>query len=88
MRAAVFGNVGDGGQEMGWVDHMDFPWVNRVEFFLLSCGQGEDVIFDIDSGNFNVMRYMDNRNYRQSPQPQVVANVNLYTIACYTLINC
>ncbi|MEO4049207.1 hypothetical protein AAFN46_19235 [Pseudomonas sp. CAU 1711] len=88
QRAAIFGNVGDGNMEMGWADYINFPWANRVEFLSLSCAQGVDVMFDVDSGRLQIMRYMAGRNYRQRPQQQVVANTNLYTIAGYTLVNC
>lgn len=87
-RAAIFGNIGDGAMEMGWLDHIAFPWANRVEFLSLTCAQGVDVMFDVDGGNLTVMRYQANRNYRQRPQQQAVANANLYTITGRTLINC
>lgn len=87
-RVAIFGNVGDGAQEMGWVDHVNFPWANRVEFLSLTCAQGVDVMFDVDSGRLTVMRYLAGRDFRMRPPPQVVANTNLYTIAGYTVINC
>jgi hypothetical protein len=88
LSAAIFGNVGDGNQEMGWVDHVAFPWPNRVEFLSLSCAQGVDVMFSVDSGRLTVMRYLDGRDFRQTAPPNVAANVNLYTVAGFNRVTC
>lgn len=70
LRAAIFGDLGDGDREAGWVHHLTFPWANRVEFLSLSCRGGVDVIFDVDTGNLDIMRYTAVRN-RQLPQPKL-----------------
>jgi hypothetical protein len=88
LRTAVIGNIGDGMDEMGWVDYIQLPWPNRVEFLSLTCRQGVDVMFDVDSGRLDVMRYLDGRNFRLMPPPMVVASRNLYTIANSTVVNC
>lgn len=86
LRAAVFGNIGDGQDLAGWSDYIQFPWANRVDFLSSSCERGIDVMFDVDSGQLQLMRYQDGRNFRQQPLAQRLANLNLYTINGYQLI--
>lgn len=82
QRAAIFGDVDS------WRGFVHIPWPTIVAFRSMSCAQGVDVLFNVDSGNLQVMRYLANRNYRVPALPGVVAAVNLYGVVASSTVVC
>lgn len=80
--AAVFGDV------RSWQGFLAFPWANRAVFIADSCADGVDVMFDVDTGILQLMRYSANRDFRNIIPVQVLAQRNLNAVAGNTVISC
>ncbi|MHA6493077.1 hypothetical protein ACX0MV_07500 [Pseudomonas borbori] len=80
--AAVFGDV------TTWQGFLGFPWVNSAVFLSNSCPNGVDVMFDVDNGTLQLMRYTANRDFKAITPQQVLASRNLSTVVGNVIIPC
>jgi hypothetical protein len=78
--AMIFGDVANW-QAMGVVNPP--PWLNCNIYMPNNQAHGVDVLFEVDTGSFRIMSYVQNRNFRAIPANHILAGgpVNLNGVA-------
>ena len=71
QRAIVFGDI------LNWEQFIHIPWNDANIYIANSCADGVDLLFEVDTGNCQLMRYQLNRNFKAVPLTPLLAAANL-----------